>query len=205
MSRCPACFLEKGHAAACDHCGWRPGSAPENPLYLAPGTVLGENYRIGRVLGHGGLGVTYLAWDNQLATRAAIKEFLPENMAGRHPGTGALTVHTGQEQNFRHALDRFLKEARILARFDQHPGIVSVKQFFQANATGYMVMEFIAGQTLRQYLAAHGDRLPWRQAWTLLAPVMDTLGEIHKADLLHRDIAPDNIYLNPAIKMNSCE
>ena len=195
MSRCPACFLEKGHAAACDHCGWRPGSAPENPLYLAPGTDLGENYRIGRVLGHGGLGVTYLAWDNQLATRVAIKEFLPENMAGRHPETGALTVHTGQDENFRHALDRFLEEARILARFDQHPGIVSVKRFFRANATGYMVMEFVAGQTLRQYLAAHGGSLPWRQAWTLLAPVMDTLGQLHKADLLHRDIAPDNIYL----------
>nr|VFJ55987.1 MAG: PEGA domain-containing protein [Candidatus Kentron sp. FM]VFJ56404.1 MAG: PEGA domain-containing protein [Candidatus Kentron sp. FM]VFK10821.1 MAG: PEGA domain-containing protein [Candidatus Kentron sp. FM] len=195
MTTCPACFLEKGDATACDHCGWRPGGVPDNPLYLPLGTVLEGGYVIGRVLGHGGLGITYLARDRRLEIRVAIKEFLPDNIAGRNSQNSQVTVHTGQQIPFRHALDRFLAEARILARFDRHPGIVSVRHLFEANGTGYMVMEFVAGQTLRQYLETHGGRLPWRQAWALLGPLMDTLGQIHQTGLLHRDIAPDNIYL----------
>ncbi|VFM94970.1 MAG: WD40 repeat [Candidatus Kentron sp. G] len=193
--RCPACFRAKGQGAVCDHCGWRPGAPVANPLYLAPGTPLGDSYIIGRVLGHGGLGITYLAWDIELETRIAIKEFLPDTMAGRNARDGQVTIHTGHEEPFRRALDHFRDEARILARFQQHPGIVSVYRFLAANGTGYMVMEFVAGRTLRQHLEERGGRIPWREALDLLTPAMDTLAEIHKAGLLHRDIAPDNLYI----------
>nr|VFJ48179.1 MAG: Serine/threonine protein kinase [Candidatus Kentron sp. FM]VFJ48217.1 MAG: Serine/threonine protein kinase [Candidatus Kentron sp. FM]VFK07531.1 MAG: Serine/threonine protein kinase [Candidatus Kentron sp. FM] len=193
--RCPACFRAKGQGAVCDHCGWRPGASVANPLYLAPGTPLGDSYIIGRVLGHGGLGITYLAWDLELETRIAIKEFLPDTMAGRNLQDGQVTIHTGHEEPFRRALERFRDEARILARFQQHPGIVSVYRFLAANGTGYMVMEFVAGRTLRQYLEERGGRIPWREALDLLTPAMDTLARIHDAGLLHRDIAPDNLYI----------
>ncbi|NNJ84427.1 MAG: protein kinase, partial [Gammaproteobacteria bacterium] len=193
--RCSACFQEKGSAAGCDHCGWRPGDAPGNPLHLPPGTRLDNSYIIGKVLGHGGLGVTYLGWDTNLDTRIAIKEFLPDSVAGRNTENGHVTVHTGHEATFDHALDRFREEAKVLARFQQHPGIVSVYRFFPANGTGYMAMEFVAGRTLRQYLEAHGDKIPWQQALRFLTPIMDTLREVHDTGLLHRDIAPDNIYI----------
>nr|VFJ45192.1 MAG: TolA protein [Candidatus Kentron sp. DK] len=195
QGRCPNCFQDKTHLPACDHCGWKPGAPPANPLFLPPGTPLGESYVIGRVLGHGGLGVTYLAWDSALKTRVAIKEFLPDAMAGRNPGSGQVTIYTGHEEAFGHALARFGQEGRILARFQQHPGIVSVYRAFTANGTGYLLMEFVAGTTLRQYLEDHGGRIPWRRALQLLAPAMDTLAKVHEAGLLHRDIAPDNLYL----------
>nr|VFJ93027.1 MAG: Formylglycine-generating enzyme, required for sulfatase activity, contains SUMF1/FGE domain [Candidatus Kentron sp. LFY] len=194
-TRCPACFQDKGNATACDHCGWKPGSPPANPLYLPLGTALGDSYVIGKVLGHGGLGITYLAWDRELDTRIAIKEFLPDTMAGRNTRDAQVTIHTGHEEPFRHALQRFREEARILARFQQHPGIVSVYRFLAANGTGYMAMEFVAGVTLRQYLEAHDNKMPWPEALELLGPVMDTLDRIHDQGLLHRDIAPDNIYI----------
>nr|VFJ94213.1 MAG: Serine/threonine protein kinase [Candidatus Kentron sp. LFY] len=194
-TRCPACFQDKGNATACDHCGWKPGSPPANPLYLPLGTPLGDSYVIGKVLGHGGLGITYLAWDRELDTRIAIKEFLPDTMAGRNTRDAQVTIHTGHEEPFRHALQRFREEARILARFQQHPGIVSVYRFLAANGTGYMAMEFVAGVTLRQYLETHDNRIPWPEALGLLGPVMDTLDRIHDQGLLHRDIAPDNIYI----------
>nr|VFJ92134.1 MAG: WD40 repeat [Candidatus Kentron sp. H] len=203
MTRCPACFRQSAahgtNAApgtdAC-HCGWRADQAPVgNSRFLPLGTPLGESYVIGRVLGHGGLGVTYLAWDSGLDTRLAIKEFLPEGLAGRDPGTGHVLAHTGQEPLFQHALDRFREEAKTLARFQQYPGIVSVYRFLSANGTGYMAMEFVDGKTLGDHLAECGGRLDWRGAWALLTPVMDTLRQVHGAGLLHRDIAPDNLYL----------
>nr|VFJ57168.1 MAG: Formylglycine-generating enzyme, required for sulfatase activity, contains SUMF1/FGE domain [Candidatus Kentron sp. FW] len=192
--RCPACFREKGEATTCPHCGWVPGSYG-NPLYLPPGSELGDSYIIGKVLGHGGLGITYLAWDKHLDTRIAIKEFLPETIAGRDTRNSQVNIRPGQEQSFGEILARFQKEAKVLAKFQHHPGIVSVYRFFPANGTGYMAMEFVEGVTLKQYLAARDGRIAWRQALALLTPIMDTLREIHGVGLLHRDIAPDNIYI----------
>nr|VFK15358.1 MAG: Serine/threonine protein kinase [Candidatus Kentron sp. LPFa] len=198
-NHCPACFRENANANAnanaCGYCGWKKGKASDSPLYLPLGTSLGDSYVIGRVLGHGGLGVTYLAWDNQLDTRIAIKEFLPDSIAGRNVASSEITIHTEHEQTFHHALDRFRLEARILARFQQHPGIVSVYRYLSANATGYIVMEFVAGRTLREYLETRGGSIPWQEAFALLGPVIDTLRQVHQAGLLHRDISPENIYL----------
>jgi serine/threonine protein kinase len=108
-----------------------------------------------------------------------------------------LAIYSGQAgEQFAYGLDRFLDEARALARFDQHPGIVTVKSFFRAHGTGYCVMDYVEGLTLRQYLERQpGGRIPVEQAWRLLQPVMDALRAVHKEGLLHRDLAPDNIYI----------
>ncbi|MBK1646679.1 hypothetical protein CKO25_18955 [Thiocapsa imhoffii] len=194
-SACPHCFGDLS-ATPCPHCGWRPGVDNPAPA-LALGTLLDGRHRIGRVLGHGGFGITYLAWDENLHLRLAIKEYLPRDCASRAPDGVSLAVYSGQAgEQFAYGLDRFLEEARALARFDQHPGIVTVKSFFRAHGTGYCVMDYVEGLTLKQYLERQpGGRIPVEQAWRLLQPVMDALRAVHKEGLLHRDLSPDNIYI----------
>ncbi|MBK8639966.1 MAG: SEL1-like repeat protein [Chromatiaceae bacterium] len=149
------------------------------------------------MLGHGGFGITYLAWDDNLQLRLAIKEYLPRDCVSRGPDGVSLAVYSGQAgEQFAYGLDRFLEEARTLAHFDQHPGIVTVKNFFRAHGTGYCVMDYVAGITLRQYLDQQRDgRISVADALKLLMPVADALRAVHKEGLLHRDLAPDNIYL----------
>ena len=194
-TRCPNCFAA-GLDANCKFCGWQPGLGNPSPA-LAHGVVLDGRYRIGRVLGHGGFGITYLAWDDNLHLQLAIKEYLPRDSATRAPDRMSLAIFSGAaEEQFAYGLDRFLEEARSLARYDQHPGIVTVKNFFRAHGTGYCVMEYVEGITLRRYLEQQpGGRISVADALKLLMPVADALKAVHKEGLLHRDIAPDNIYL----------
>ena len=195
-SRCPSCFTASA-TTPCAICGWQPG-ADNPPPALALGIVLDGRYRLGRVLGHGGFGITYLAWDENLQLRLAIKEYLPRDSASRAPDGVSLAVYSGPAaEQFAYGLDRFLEEARALARFDQHPGIVTVKSFFRAHGTGYSVMDYVEGLTLKQYLEQQpGGRLPFEPALRLLLPIMDALRAVHQEGLLHRDIAPDNIYVS---------
>jgi serine/threonine protein kinase len=194
-ARCPNCFSD-GKAQPCADCGWQAGQDNPPPA-LALGRVLDGRYRIGQVLGHGGFGITYLAWDDNLHLRLAIKEYLPRDCATRAADGLSLAIYSGQAgDQFAYGLDRFLEEARALAHFDQHPGIVTVKNFFRAHGTGYCVMDYVDGITLRDYLEQQsGGRISFDAALKLLMPVMDALRAVHKEGLLHRDIAPDNIYL----------
>lgn len=167
----------------------------ESGLYLSPGTLLHNQYQIARMLGHGGFGITYLAWDNNLETKLAIKEYMPRDFATRNSTNAEISTFAGDaKENFAYGLERFLEEARTLAKFQQHAGIVRVQNFFKANGTGYMVMEYVDGFTLKDYLTNKG-KLSWEQTLKLFMPVMDALREVHKHGILHRDISPDNIYL----------
>ncbi len=194
-ARCPHCFGAT-RVTPCPHCGWQPGQDNPPPA-LTLGRILDGRYRIGRVLGHGGFGITYLAWDDNLHLRLAIKEYLPRDSATRAPDGVSLAIFSGPAgEQFAYGLDRFLEEARALAHFDQHPGIVTVKNFFRAYGTGYCVMDYVDGITLRHYLDQQpGGRIGVADALKLLMPVMDALRAVHKEGLLHRDLAPDNIYL----------
>jgi hypothetical protein len=198
--RCPSCFADAARqrpGAPCPACGWRPG-VENGPPALPIGAELHDCYTIGRVLGQGGFGITYLARERNLAVRVAIKEFLPFEWAGRDGDGRRVAVREGEARElFDWGRKRFLDEARAVARFDQHPAVVSVKGFFEANGTAYLVMEYIEGMTLKDHLAKRGGPLPYREALTLLDPIMDALDACHRAapPLLHRDIAPDNIYL----------
>ena len=151
---------------------------------------------VGRALGAGGFAITYLAWDQRLARRVAIREYMPSGLASRSGQTSQLVPHTGVSgQDFQYGLERFLDEARMVAQFQEHPGIISVTNYFPANGTAYLVMEYLEGSTLKEYLAQHGGRLSFNQALALITPVMDALRELHRANVLHRDISPDNIYI----------
>jgi len=189
---------DKGDAAVCGHCGWAEGTPPELPTQLAARTVLGEKYLLGKVLGQGGFGITYLAWDLLLNRKLAIKEYFPREICGR--GRDDLTLQAlsqRSQQDYQYGLAKFVEEGRNLARFRDYPGIVSLLDFFEANGTAYIVMAYMEGMTFKQYLAEQpGGRITFDQALNILNPVMDALREVHRIGMLHRDISPDNIYLN---------
>ncbi|MCW5744886.1 MAG: protein kinase [Alphaproteobacteria bacterium] len=165
-----------------------PGT--DYPIALPPRHALHE-YRIVRVLGHGGFGITYLADDTTLRKQVAIKEYLPAQFAVRAAGATVMPRTRRLADDYRWGLDRFLDEARTLARF-RHANIVPVLRFFEANGTAYIVMEYEQGRSLADLLAGPG-RLPPARVRALLEGLMDGLAQVHAAGFLHRDIKPSNI------------
>ena len=162
---------------------------------LAPGTRLGE-FEIEKVLGAGGFGVTYLARDLSLATRRAVKEYLPRDWGVRR-GDGMIGPRTGAVvEDYRWGLERFLEEARTLARFD-HRHLLRVHRVFEdSRGTAYMVMEYVEGRTLKKEVEASGP-LPEARVREVLAALTEGLAEVHGAGLLHRDIKPENVMVRP--------
>ena len=150
-------------------------------------------YRLESVLGAGGFGITYLGWDTNLEKHVAIKEYLPGDLAMRALDGGVVPVNTDNKYNYKWGLDRFIQEARTLAKFS-HPNIVRVNRFFEANGTSYMVMDYEDGESLNQYLR----RVPMSDEVTLkniLLPILDGLQAVHQAGFLHRDIKPSNVFI----------
>ncbi len=150
-------------------------------------------YRLESVLGAGGFGMTYLAYDTVLEKKVAIKEYLPVELAVRAPNGGIVPVNSGSDYNYKWGLERFLQEARLLAKFS-HPNIVSVLRFFEANGTAYMVMNYESGLSFSQFL----KRTPQPDEAMLvgmLLPLLEGLQAVHEAGFLHRDIKPSNLFM----------
>ena len=166
---------------------------PTHASALAIGYRLQE-YIIGRLLGHGGFGLTYLAQDSNLNSLVAIKEFLPQEFAVRNADNSVVPKSEFDSDSYSWGLERFKEEARALARF-KHPNIVRVSRLLEANGTAYMVMDFEPGMTLSQYLKRHGPTLDEGKLLGLFLPVLDGLEALHRLQLVHRDIKPSNIYV----------
>ena len=194
---CPNCMQELSAPGACPHCGFDSAEYEAPPHQLKPGSILNGKYLVGRSLGEGGFGITYIGFDLNLEIRVAIKEYYPNGFVTRQASVSmSVTPLTGsQGEQYGKGLDRFVQEAKSLARFHDLNGIVSVKDFFRENSTAYIVMEYIEGETLKQYLVRKGGRLPMEEALTILRPVMESLALVHSAGVIHRDISPDNIML----------
>ena len=194
MVRCPSCFDQEKEPCQCD-CGYQSRESREG-IYLPLGTFLHENnYVIGKVLGKpGGFGITYLAWDTRFEIKVAIKEFLPFQIATRSSDGISVLTHTQDYQtDFMFGMEKFLSEAKMLARF-RHPNIVRIMNFFQENNTAYLVMEYLEGESLSEYLTKVGT-LTVPDAVEIFLPVLNGLSYIHSDRVLHRDIKPSNIYL----------
>lgn len=163
-------------------------------LALPAGTELVGDYRIERVLGAGGFGITYLAQELALARDVTIKEYFPGDFAARSGSNDAVPRSQECAGDYQWGLDRFIAEAQTLARFD-HRNIVRVYRYFRANNTGYMVLHFEEGQSLKSWLQGLGRAPRQYELDRILESLLDALDIIHKADYLHRDIAPDNIII----------
>ena len=199
---CVGCMENDSGLPECPTCGRPFDLPPRSPLQLRPRTLLHEQYLIGRALGDGGFGITYLSWDLGLESRLAIKEYMPNGVAGRSGGESKVVPYTEQtKQEFEWGLDRFLEEARVLKKFSNHPGIVSVDTVFKDNGTAYLVMEFLDGVTFEEFLVRRGGKITFETAMRVVLPSMDALAAVHAEGILHRDISPDNIYLTRAGKV----
>jgi WD40 repeat protein len=163
-------------------------------LSLPVGTELVGEYRIERVLGAGGFGITYLATEVALGRAVTIKEYFPADFAARNEQLDAMPRDRDCADDFKWGLDRFTAEAKTLARFD-HPSIVRVFRFIPAGNTGYMVLQFEEGQSLRAWMKNLGRAPRQKELDRIVPALLDALAYIHDADYLHRDVAPDNIII----------
>ncbi len=194
---CYNCFTMRAGVGPCPHCGYDPEwDRGRHPNALPHGSILAGRYITGRVLGQGGFGVTYVALDRPTDKKMAIKEYLPVSAAYRMAGGVQVSANaeTGG-RSFSYGLDRFLEEAETLAKFSGTPGIVAVCSFFRENGTAYFVMDYVEGVSFKVYLRSHEGRVGWQEAVDILQPVMRALETVHQAGVVHRDVAPDNIYI----------
>lgn len=196
MYRCINCMkeMEKGETL-CRHCGFGAAeyTQPLNALKL--NTILYGRYLVGRVMGQGGFGITYVGYDLKLELKVAIKEYCPKSLASRdHSASNVLQWSFSQEQyqKWKECIERFSSEARKMAKLDELSGIVRVRDCFQENQTAYIVMDFAEGITLKQYLNQNG-KIDYRTCVEMLLPIMDSLSVMHTRGLIHRDISPDNL------------
>ncbi|MBR3552181.1 MAG: protein kinase [Clostridia bacterium] len=194
MKVCSHCFAQNEDSVRfCPECGKALAyDCPDH--HLRPGTVLKGQYQLGAAIGEGGFGITYIARDLQLNLTVAIKEFYPHDFVTRGSHTKNITVLTRGHEIFRLGKKKFLEEAQILASLDEVSGIVDVIGFFEENNTAYIVMKYLRGETLKQYLKRVG-KISFLDAYRLLRPVMESLSKVHEMGMIHRDIAPDNIML----------
>ncbi|MGN0370216.1 MAG: protein kinase [Butyrivibrio sp.] len=203
--RCNNCFEEYDEdLQVCPHCGYTEGMQPKEAYMLFAGTVLQDRYIVGEVLGFGGFGITYKAYDTKLERVIAIKEYYPSGLVYRTPGTKEVVVFKGKRyKDYANGLTRFLDEARNATKFIDNPNIIDIMGFFEENGTAYFVMELLVGLPLDKYLAQNGGKVDVNSAIAIISAVGMALQSIHKEGYIHRDIAPDNIYIcdNGKIKL----
>ncbi|GFP75492.1 serine/threonine-protein kinase [Clostridium fungisolvens] len=194
---CMGCMGLLDENGSCPSCVWKETDFQDGGHHLPPRTILNGKYLVGRVLGEGGFGITYLGWELNLEIKVAIKEYFPFGFVNRDITRNTVMPFSGEKNNdYYKGLEKFLDEAKSLARFNDLPGIVSVREFFTENETAYIVMEYLDGVTLKDYVQNNGGVLPFSEIERLIKPVMESLAIIHEQGIVHRDISPDNLFIN---------
>ena len=198
---CPGCMAPwPDPGTPCPHCGfcWQQPAAPARAL--PPFTILGGRYLLGTPLGAGGFGVTYLAMDLVQEQRVAVKEFFPQTLAQRD-GRQIRPLPGEDGRAFRDALRSFRRESELMARFRDVSGIVSWRDFLEENDTAYLVMDYLPGETLIRHMRRTGTTYPQQEALALMRPILLAVDAMHHQQVLHRDISPENLILDPAGKL----
>ena len=196
INRCLGCMneLEAG-TRYCPACGFDNQNTEQAPYALRCNSILHGRYLVGKVLGKGGFGITYIGLDLTLEIKVAIKEYFPMGEATREQsGTSALQWnYFGEGAALRRkGYESFLKEARKMAKLDQVPSIVRVRDTFLENETAYIVMDYVEGTTLKEALRKNGT-MTFSECVKFLRPMLLDLEKVHKQGMIHRDISPDNI------------
>lgn len=197
MQRCMGCMKEFGKEYdVCPHCGYVVGTKPKMVSHLPGGTVISGRYTLGRVLGYGGFGITYLAWDEKLRRVVAIKEFFPHAISTRSEGSVEVLCYDEKTAEFfRNGVKKMIDEGHALSSFSSNANIVNIYDCFEENNTAYIVMEYLEGEDAKTFLNHQGGKLEPREAVRIILPVLNALEDMHKENLIHRDISPDNIFL----------
>ena len=165
------------------------------PLALPQGTILSGQYIIEKVLGQGGFGITYQALDHKTGKKVAVKEYFPDTLATRLDKTTVMPFTGERGESFTYGKSCFLQEAETLSQFIGNENIIRIYVYFEENGTAYFVMDFIEGTSLDDYIRQNGGSISYDEAERLLKPVFDALSAVHSKGIIHRDIAPDNIYI----------
>ncbi len=196
MKVCYSCFNKyEDNLYVCPHCGQQHITEPVEPVHLTPGTVLYNRYLIGVAVGAGGFGIVYRAWDLKLESIVAVKEFYVNRLVTRAPGTRNLIITQKAKTEFEYRKNRFLTEARTMAKFGSHRSIPNVFEFFEENNTAYIVMELLQGITLSEYIVDNGGIVDIEFAKMVATEVGNALKSLHEEGVIHCDVAPDNIFL----------
>lgn len=196
MNLCDFCFAPVAPGNACAKCGLTHETYQAEAGLLMPGTNLLGKYIIGRVLGRGGFGATYLAYSSERDKVVAIKEYFPTGIANRAKGEEKISIVSNDKRKvFEKGANRFFEEAKTMSRFNTNKNVVSVYEFFYANDTVYYSMEYLEGIDLKGYIAKKGGKLSEGEAITIMRGVCDALVAVHSTQTLHRDISPDNIFI----------
>ncbi len=191
---CLGCMEEIGEGVdVCPHCGYDQNTPAKEPYHIAPGSILHNRYVVGKVLGYGGFGITYIGYDAVLKRKVAIKEYLPGDFCTRAPGQQTVSIYTDEKElQYNKGLESFVNEAKRLAKFSGVKGIVSIIDTFEINNTAYIVMEYLSGKNLKDIQNEKGN-FTFEEARDILTNVLYALEEVHKEGIIHRDINPKNI------------
>lgn len=192
---CPDCFQQTYQDGTCTHCGYRAADENREKHYLVHFTVLKERYLLGRVLGAGGFGITYKAWDFRNHALCAIKEYFPYKCAVRAEGmTEVSAISSEYEEEVSRGKQEFLEEAKLICELARVKEVVQVRAAFEENRTAYYVMEYIDGINLKMYCIQHGSRIPLHEAVGFACETASILQTLHtKCGIVHRDVSPENI------------
>ena len=194
INRCSKC-MEEIHSYPCPRCKFDIASFQPKSYALAPNTILHGRYLLGVPLGQGGFGITYIAWDNKIGKAVAVKEYMPNAFASRVPGEKSVSCYNTQAlAEFRTGLEKTRRETRTLARFNELESVVKVYDCFEENDTAYIVMELLRGKTVKEILTER-ERLSFDETMRIMTPVLQTLDSMHSVGMIHRDVAPDNIFV----------
>ena len=200
FDNCINCFMPIGGASVCPYCGFEPEKARKYTGVLPAFSILRDRYLIGRVLGKGGFGITYLArdfsrQDNDPRKIVAVKEYMPAEFSSRGSDTQSITPFADEKSRFvfRHGKEKFVEEARTLAQLRNDPIVVDILDYFEQNNTAYLVMEYLDGADLKHRAKQTGGTLDPVFAKNVFVTVASSLIEIHRKGILHRDLSPDNI------------
>lgn len=191
---CSSCFspIKK---EPCKCCGFSRENCVQGNMTLPVGSILMGNFLIGRVLGKGGFGITYQAYDVKLNRIIAVKEYFPVELALREKNETTLSARSkSSSELFGTGVKKFYNEAAVLAEFPDNPNIVKIYQLFYENNTAYFTMEYVSGMTLKDYVISCGT-INSEQAMYIALGMANALREVHSKHILHRDVSPDNIML----------
>lgn len=197
--RCVGCMKPLTAEGRCAYCGLQQDKYRPIPRCLRPGMCLRDRYVLGRVLGEGSFGISYIAWDCLLDTVVAIKEYFPASLVSRHiseedEDTNVYIYEKRESRKYQESLKKYLGEAKSLSAYYDLDGIVSVRDFFYANNTAYIVMGYVDGISVKEYVEKNGP-IQGEKFLRMLEPVIQSLAKVHQTGVLHRDISPDNMLL----------